>query len=288
VARWLHAQTRLDSLCLAGSAALSPAANARLLRETPFRQVFIPPAAGAAGTAVGCALYGLSELAEKSCAYRWTHDYLGPAPARLEIEAALLDRDDLVIEFLPAMDALCGRMLELLRSGRVLALYQGPAEFGPRALGHRSILADPRHAVMRDWINARVKQREWFHPLAPVVLEERAADWFDLPGPSPFMQFAAPVRAAGAAQLQAVTHVDGTARPQTVGADDDPLLRRLLQGAQRRTGVPVLLNTSFSAADEALVDTPQEAIATFRRLPLHALAMPPFLVTKRNEPELPA
>jgi carbamoyltransferase len=288
VARWLHAQTRLDSLCLAGGAALNPSANARLLRETPFRQVFVPPAPGAAGTALGCALYGLSELAEESCAYRWTHDYLGPAPERLEIEAALLDRDDLVIEFLPAMDALCGRMLEMLRSGRVLALYQGRAEFGPRALGHRSILADPHHAFMRDWINARVKQREWFHPLAPMVLEERAADWFDLPGPSPFMQFAAPVRTDKAAQLQAVTQVDGMARPQTVGADDDPLLRRLLQGAERRTGVPVLLNTSFNAGDEAIVETPQDAIATFRRLPLHALAMPPFLITKRNEPELPA
>jgi carbamoyltransferase len=288
VARWLHAQTRLDSLCFAGGAALNPPAHARLLRETPFRQVFIPPAPGGAGTALGCALYGLSELAGESCAYRWTHDYLGPAPERLEIEAALLDRDDLVIEFLPAMDALCGRMLDLLRSGRVLALYQGPAEFGPRALGHRSILADPRQAFMRDWINARVKQHDWFRPLAPMVLEERAADWFDLPGPSPFMQFAAPVRPDKAAQVPAITGVDGTTRLQTVGADGDPLLRRLLQGFERHTGVPLLLNTAFDAEDEPIVETPQEAVATFRRLPLHALAMPPFLVTKRSEPELPA
>jgi carbamoyltransferase len=288
VARWLHAQTRLDSLCFAGGAALNSAANARLLRETPFRRVFIPPAPGGAGRALGCALYGLSELAGGSCAYRWTHDYLGPPPARLEIEAALRDRDDLVIEFLPAMDALCGRMLELLRGGRVLALYQGSAEFGPRALGHRNILADPRQAFMRDWINARVKQREWFRPLAPVVLEERAADWFDLPGPSPFMQFAAPLHPDKVAQVGAIAHVDGMVRPQTVGADDDPLLRRLLQGVERRTGVPLLLNTAFDAGDEPMVETPQEAVAMFRRLPLHALAMPPFLVTKRKEPELPA
>jgi carbamoyltransferase len=288
VARWLHAQTRLDSLCFAGGTALNCSANERLLRETPFRQVFIPPAPSDAGTALGCALYGLSELAGESCAYRWSHDYLGPAPARLDIEAALLDRDDLAIEFLPAMDALCGRMLDLLGSGRVLGLYQGPSEFGPRALGHRSILADPRQAFTRDWINARVKQREWFRPLAPVVLEERAADWFDLPGPSPFMQFAAPVRPHKAAQVGAITHVDGTARLQTVGADDDPLLRRLLQGFERRTGVPVLLNTSFNGKDEPIVETPQEAVAAFRRMPLHALAMPPFLVIKRSEPELPA
>lgn len=288
VARWLHAQTRLDSLCFAGGTALNCSANERLLRETPFRQVFIPPAPSDAGTALGCALYGLTELAGESCAYRWTHDYLGPVPDRQEIEDALLDRDDLRIELLPTTDLLCGRMLELLRSKRVLGLYQGGSEFGPRALGHRSILADPRQAIMRDWINARVKQREWFRPLAPVVLEERAADWFDLPGPSPFMQFAAPVRPHMAARVPAITHVDGTARLQTVGFDADPLLRRLLQGFEASTGVPVLLNTSFNGKDEPIVETPQEALASFRRMPLHALAMPPFLVTKRNEPELPA
>jgi carbamoyltransferase len=288
VARWLHGQTRLDRLCFAGGTALNCSANERLLRETPFRQVFIPPAPSDAGTALGCALYGLTELAGESCAFRWSHDYLGPAPERQEIEAALLDRDDLNIELLPSMDLLCGRMLELLRSKRVLALYQGPSEFGPRALGHRSILADPRPAAMRDWINAQVKQREWFRPLAPVVLEERAADWFDLPGPSPFMQFAAPVRPHMAPRVPAITHVDGTARLQTVSADDDPLLRRLLQGFEATTGVPVLLNTSFNGKDEPIVETPQEAMASFRRMPLHALAMPPFLITKRNEPELPA
>jgi carbamoyltransferase len=288
VARWLHGQTRLDRLCFAGGTALNCSANERLLRETPFRQVFIPPAPSDAGTALGCALYGLTELAGESCAFRWSHDYLGPAPERQEIEAALLDRDDLNIELLPSLDLLCGRMLELLRSKRVLALYQGPSEFGPRALGHRSILADPRPAAMRDWINAQVKQREWFRPLAPVVLEERAAEWFDLPGPSPFMQFAAPVRPHMAPRVPAITHVDGTARLQTVSADDDPLLRRLLQGFEAATGVPVLLNTSFNGKDEPIVETPQEAMASFRRMPLHALAMPPFLITKRNEPELPA
>ena len=288
VARWLHVQTRLDNLCFAGGTALNCSANERLLRETPFRQIFIPPAPSDAGTALGCALYGLTELAGESCAYRWTHDYLGPVPGREQIEAALLDRDDLHVELLPDMHMLRGRMLGLLRSNRVLGLYQGGSEFGPRALGHRSILADPRQAMMRDWINARVKQREWFRPLAPVVLEEHAADWFDLPGPSPFMQFAAPVRPQMAARVPAITHVDGTARLQTVSSDDDPLLRRLLQGFEAATGVPVLLNTSFNGKDEPIVETPQEALASFRRMPLHALAMPPFLITKRTEPELPA
>jgi len=287
VARWLHGETGLPNLCFAGGTALNCSANERLLRETPFKAVFIPPAPSDAGTALGCAVYGLTEAAHQSGAYRWTQDYLGPVPERSAIDAALLERDDINIEHLPSRDAFCSRMLDHLRSQRVLGLYQGASEFGPRALGHRSILADPRHAVMRDWINAKVKQREWFRPLAPAVLEERAAAWFDLPGPSPFMQFAAPVRPQMAAQVAAITHVDGTARLQTVGAGDDPLLRSLLGGFEARSGVPILLNTSFNGKDEPIVETPLEALATFRRMPLHALAMPPFLITKRVEPELP-
>jgi carbamoyltransferase len=288
VARWLHLETGLPNLCFAGGTALNCSANERLLRETPFKAVFIPPAPSDAGTAIGCALYGLTELARESCAYRWTQDHLGPIHERQEIETALSDRDDLNIEHLPDTGALCKRLLELLLGQRVLGLYQGGSEFGPRALGHRSILADPRRAHMREWINARVKQREWFRPLAPAVLEERAGAWFDLPGPSPFMQFAAPVRPDMMAQVPAITHVDGTARLQTVGADDDPLLRNLLKGFEARTGVPILLNTSFNGKDEPIVETPREALAAFRRMPLHALAIPPFIVSKRVEPELPA
>jgi len=287
VAHWLYRETGLPNLCFAGGTALNCSANERLLRETPFKAVFVPPAPSDAGTALGCAMYGLTEVAGRSGAFRWTQDYLGPVPERSAIDAALLERDDISIEHLPSRDALCSRMLDHLRSQRVLGLYQGASEFGPRALGHRSILADPRHAVMRDWINARVKAREWFRPLAPAVLEERAAAWFDLPVPSPFMQFAAPVRPQMAAQVPAITHVDGTARLQTVSADDDPLLRSLLGGFEARTGVPILLNTSFNGKDEPTVETPLEALAAFRRMPLHALAMPPFLITKRVEPELP-
>jgi carbamoyltransferase len=288
VARWLHAQTGLDHLCFAGGAALNCPANARLLRDTPFKRVFIAPAPGPAGTALGCAVYGLSELAGASCAYRWTQDYLGPVPHLRDIEAALADRDDIRIEHLPDADILCGRMLELLSGRRVLGLYQGPSEFGPRALGHRSILADPRHAGVLDWINTHVRQREWFRPLSAAVLDERAADYFDLPVPSPFMQFAATARAHVAPRMPAVTQVDGSACLQTVGADDDPLLRRLLRGFEAQTGLPVLLNTAFKGKDEPIVETPFDALAAFRRLPLHALAIPPFLVTKRTEPELPA
>jgi carbamoyltransferase len=287
IARWLHAETRMDNLCFAGGTGLNCSANERLLRETPFKRVFIPPAPSDAGTSIGCALYGLTELAGRSCDYRWTNDYLGPEPELAQIEAALADAQDLVVERLRGRDAICERMLDLICAGKVVGLYQGRSEFGPRALGHRSILGNPRNGHIRDWINARVKQREWFRPLAPMVLEERAAEFFDVPGPSPFMQFAAPVHPEMAAVVPAITHVDGTARLQTVGPGDDPLLRALLTGFDARTGVPVLLNTSFNGKDEPIVETPAEAVASFRRMPLHALAMPPFLVKKRIEPELP-
>ncbi len=292
LAHWLYRETGAEHLCFAGGTALNCSANARLLRETPFRRVFLPPAPGDAGTALGCAIYGLAEVAGQRCDFRWSADYLGPPPQLADIEAALKGagkgENAFVIEQPRGRDALCARMLDLLCSGRVVGLYQGRSEFGPRALGHRSILADPRRDCVRDWINARVKGREWFCPLSPVVPEERAPAYFDLSGPSPFMQFAAPVRPEIAPMLPAITHVDGTARLQTVSPSDDPLLRALLAGFEVRTGVPVLLNTSFNGHDEPIVETPFEAVAAFRRMPLHALAMPPFLVTKRREPELPA
>jgi carbamoyltransferase len=286
-ARWLHAATGLENLCFAGGTALNCSANERLLRETPFKRVFIPPAPSDAGTALGCAIYGLAELAGAGCDFRWTNDYLGPEPALSAIEAAVASAPDLIVERVRGRGALCDRMLDLLCANKVVGLYQGRSEFGPRALGHRSILGNPRHGYMRDWINAHVKQREWFRPLAPVVLEERAGEFFDVPGSSPFMQFAAPVRPAIAHLVPAITHVDGTARLQTVGPTDDPLLRALLSGFNARTGVPVLLNTSFNGKDEPIVETPLDAIRSFRRMPLHALAMPPFLLRKHIEPELP-
>ena len=176
-------------------------------------------------------------------------------------------------------------IVDMLAQTKIVALYQGRSEFGPRALGHRSILGDPRHDFVRDWINARVKEREWFRPLAPIVLLEQAERFFDIRRPSPFMQFAAPVHPQAAALIPAVTHVDCTARLQTVGERDDPFLRGLLQAFAARTGVPVLLNTSFNRREEPIVETPAQALETFRRTPMHALAMPPYLVRKRVEPE---
>jgi len=285
IARWLHAQTGAENLCFAGGTGLNCSTNDRLLRETPFQRVFIPPAPSDAGTSLGCAVYGLTELGGMRCDYRWENDYLGPVPHLSDIETALSRADDLVVEHLEQPADLCGRIADLLSATKVVALYHGRSEFGPRALGHRSILGDPRHGYVRDWINARVKEREWFRPLAPVVLLERAEEFFDIRRPSPFMQFAAPVWPKAADIIPAVTHVDCTARLQTVGEQDDPFLRALLKAFEARTGVPVVLNTSFNRKEEPIVETPDQALESFRRTPMHALAMPPYLVRKRIEPD---
>ena len=281
LARWLHERTGLDRLCFAGGTALNCSANDRLLRETPYSEVFIPPAPSDAGTSLGCAVHGYTALLGRPLDWRWTSDFLGPEPRERDIETAL-EADDLVVE---RPSDLVAHVADLLQRGDVVALCQGRSEFGPRALGHRSILADPRQARMRDWINARVKEREWFRPLAPVVLLEHAHRYFDIRRPSPFMQFAAPVLPEAAGAIPAVTHIDGTARLQTVGEHDDAFLRALLQSWAALTGVPVLLNTSFNRKEEPIVETPAQAVHSFRHTPMHALVMPPYVAHKRIAPE---
>ena len=285
VAHWLHQQTGADNLCFAGGTGLNCSANERLLRETPFKRVFIPPAPSDAGTALGCAIYGLTELAGQRCDYRWSNDYLGPQPAMADIEQAVTEAGDMLVERIDNAGELCGRVADLICAGKVVGLFNGRSEFGPRTLGHRSVLGDPRQDSMRDWINDKVKLREWFRPLAPVVLLEHADHYFNVCQASPFMQYAAPVRPEMAGVVPAITHVDCTARLQKVGPDDDPFLRALLHAFNQRTGVPVLLNTSFNGKDEPIVETPTEALDTFRQPPMHPLVMPPFVLRKRVEPE---
>ena len=288
VAHWLHRETGAENLCFAGGTGLNCSANERLLRETPFKRIFIPPAPSDAGTSLGCALYGLTVLAGERCDYRWTNDYMGPEPAAADIEHAVRGADDMLVERIDHAGDLCGGVADLICEGKVVGLFNGRSEFGPRALGHRSILGDPRQGHMRDWINDKVKLREWFRPLAPVVLLEHADEYFNICRPSPFMQYAAPVRPEMAAIVPAITHVDCTARLQTVGPDDDPFLYALLHAFMERTGVPVLLNTSFNGKDEPIVETPAEALDTFRHTPMHALVLPPFVLRKRVEPDAPA
>ena len=284
VAAWLHSQTGAETLCFAGGTALNCVANGRLLRESPFKNVFIPPSPHDGGTAVGCAIYGMTEVLAERNSFLWINDFLGPEPRTASVTQSLDGEKGLRVE---KPSDLLGRMCELLESGRVLGLYQGRSELGPRALGHRSILADPRRAGVRTWINRNVKGRELFRPLAPIVMEEVASQFFDIDRPAPFMQFAADVRPEKREVIPAVTHVDGTARIQTVSERDDAFLYSLLKAFEERTGVGVLLNTSFNGKNEPIVESPQEALECFKSTAIHALVMPPYLIAKEPEPEVP-
>jgi carbamoyltransferase len=287
VTAWLHEQTGLPDLVFAGGTALNCSANGRILRESAFRDVFIPPSAHDGGTAAGCALYGLIEVCGRESGFRWTNDFLGPDPDAAAVEAAVAAaRADgrLVVER-PA--DLTGRAAELLDVGMVVAVHQGRSESGPRALGNRSILGDARHPAMRDFINFRVKGREWFRPLAPLVLAEHASRIFDVDRPVRFMQMAIDVRPEHRAALPAITHVDGTARIQTVEPANTPFLHELLAAFEARTGCPVLINTSLNGKGDPLTEAPADSLAVLTSTEMHALAMPPYLVLKRDAAPVP-
>ncbi len=267
--RHLHRLVPSRNLCLAGGVALNSVMNGRLLREGPFERVFIQPAANDAGTALGAALYqvcGLHGLPRPAGA---EIVFLGPAFDEARCEAAARGAG-LRVERPPDMPA---RAAELLAEGRILGWFQGRMEVGPRALGNRSILADPRSPTMKDTLNHRVKRREAFRPFAPSVLEDHAAAWFADARPSPHMLLVFDVRPERRAEIPAVTHVDGTARVQTVTREANPRYHALLTAFAARTGVPVLLNTSFNVRGEPIVCTPEDAVRCFLGTAMDALVL---------------
>ncbi len=282
---WLHEQTGLDDLVFAGGCALNCTANGRILRESRFGELFIPPSPHDGGTAVGCALYGLVDCLGQDSQFRWTNDFLGPEPDPNDMERAVASLPDGLVVSRP--DELAEAMVGLLKTGRVVGLHEGRSESGPRALGHRSILADASLPDVQDYINSQVKGREWFRPLAPLVLAEHAERIFDVDRPAPFMQYAADVRPEYRAQYPGITHVDGSARLQTVEPINTPFLHRLLTAWYERTGSPVLINTSLNGPGDPLTETPQQSLATLRDTGMHALALPPYLITKADEPPGP-
>ncbi len=283
--RWLHEQTGLDDLVFSGGCGLNCSFNGRLIRESPFRDAFIPPSPHDGGTAVGCAIYGLVDCLGLGSDFRWEDDFLGPDPDPAAVERAVADLPEGLVAERP--DDLVAALVDLLESGRVVALHQGRSESGPRALGNRSILGDPRRPEMQDYINYQVKGREWFRPLAPLVLAEHASRIFDVDRPAPFMQYAADVRPEFREQYPGITHVDGTARLQTVEPVHTPFLHALLAAWSERTGSPVLLNTSLNGPGDPLTETPEQSLATLQSTGMHALALPPYLVRKRDEPPVP-
>lgn len=275
---WLKQATGFDNLCLAGGVALNCVMNSRIRDDGPFRNVWVQPAAGDAGTALGAALWIDSrERKEAAKPEPMEHCYLGPEYSDSEIEDSLR-RFKLPYRRSkrPSEEA-----AELLAQGRVLGWFQGRMEFGPRALGARSILATPTDESVRGVLNC-IKDREDFRPVAPCVIEEKAAEWFFHTGPSPFMLFVSKVRPEKAAQIPAARHVDGTARVQTVNRRRNPLFYDLLRAFERRTGVPVLINTSFNIRGEPIVCSPRDAIAAFATSPLDGLVIGSFLLEKRS------
>jgi len=294
MARHVHTETGEPNLCLAGGVALNCVANGRLLRESPFEQIWIQPAAGDAGGALGAALMAWHEHADQprtpmpSDAMHGS--YLGPFFSETEI-AAFLEKEDIPYEHIGFED-LPERVAALLAEQQVVGWFQGRMEFGPRALGARSILADPRGREVQRLVNLKIKFRESFRPFAPSVLADRAGDCFALDAESPYMLLVAPVRDADVAgagfdrlkhidsAIPAVTHVDGSARVQTVSAATNPLYHRLLKTFEAQTGCPVLVNTSFNVRGEPIVCTPEDAYRCFRRTHMDGLVLGPYLITK--------
>lgn len=276
LAAWLHRETGLDDLCLAGGVALNCSMNGRLLRESPFSRIFVQPAAGDDGIAIGGAMQMHHALTGAPRAFEMRHARYGPA---FDDEAVrqVLERTKTPYE---RPDDLEDRAAELLAGGLILGWHQGRMEFGPRALGGRSILADPTRADMKDLLNRHVKYREEFRPFAPSVLAERAADYFEGCGDSPFMLFVHQVRPERRAEVPAITHIDGTARVQTVTRGADPRYHRLIGRFAARTGIPVVLNTSFNVMGEPIVHTPEDALRCFASTGMDALAIGGFIVHK--------
>jgi carbamoyltransferase len=277
LASWLHARTGEPRLCMAGGVALNCVANSRLWREGPFEEVWVQPAAGDAGTALGAALHVARELGE--AVEPVPGAALGRGFSERELEA-VLTRAGLPFE---RPDDVAEAAAGVLAANGVVAWFEGRSEYGPRALGHRSLLADPRDPANTERLN-EVKGREQFRPVAPMVLEERAAEIFDGPLPSPYMLFTHRVRPHWSARIPAVVHVDGTARIQTVDARREPLVARALRAFERRTGVPVVVNTSLNTAGRPMVDSPRDALECFGSSPIDALVMGPFLVRRAVAP----
>src|SRR3954468_3958041 len=266
----LWERTRVPNLCLAGGVALNAVANGRIRPETPFEELYIQPAAGDSGTAVGAAYAVWNRDLGRPRSFHMEHAYTGPQFDNAAIETAL-SAYDFPHERL-GDDALVAHVAERIEAGDVVGWFQGRMEFGPRALGNRSIVTDPRRHDMKDILNARIKHREPFRPFAPSILAERTGDWYEQDYTSPFMILVYKTKADKRDKIPAVNHVDDTGRLQTVERHVNPRYYRLIEEFEKLTGVPVLLNTSFNE-NEPIVMTPEHAVDTFQKTHMDVLAL---------------
>ncbi len=286
VLRHFKAQTGQNNLCMAGGVALNCSLNGVIRRSRLFDGMFVQPAAGDDGTALGAALFAQKLHDPGYKPQKMAVPLWGPEFGDAEIKQALDDREDCIWTKPDSFDELCQQVAERLASGEVVAWFQGRMEYGPRALGSRSILADPRDPGMRDRINSLVKKREGFRPFAPVVASESARRYFHIAlgdeDTFAHMLYVTQVLPAYRQKLPAITHVDGSARVQTVSEEHNPRLWRLLKAFERVTGLPIVLNTSFNVKGEPIVCTPREALNTFRSAHLDALVLGDYLVEPKR------
>ncbi len=270
--------THTPRLCLAGGCAMNSVANGKIRQRTPFKEVYIQPASSDNGTALGAAYYVWNQILGRERAFVMEHGYWGPAHEEDGILGKL--EDAYIIERFPTPDAVAQATARLIADGNVVGWYQGRMEWGARALGNRSIVADPRRADIRDLINVKIKFREKFRPFAPSVAEEAIDEWFEGAVPDPFMIQVYPVRADKREVIPAVTHVDGSGRLQTVNARINPAYYQLIKHFEALTGVPVILNTSFNE-NEPIVETPAQALDCFLRTKMDAIVLNTTLVRRK-------
>ncbi len=275
LARWLHARTGMKALVMAGGVALNVVANSYVAERGPFEHVWVQPAAGDAGTALGAALYVARAMGDD------VRPMAGAALGRGWSEAELQhELDTANVRYSRPRD-IAEAVADVIAADGIVAWFQGRSEYGPRALGHRSLLANPRHADTLRRLND-VKGREQFRPVAPMTLLEKAPQYFTGPFPSPYMLFVHTVKPGWEDRLRAVMHVDGTARVQTVDRAEEPLVARMLDEVERRTGIPVVVNTSLNTAGRPMVDSPRDALECFGSAPVDALALGPFLLARET------
>ena len=284
--RGLHEMTGEENLCMAGGVAFNSVMNGRIMTESPFKNYFVQPAAGDAGCSLGAALMVHHQLLKQPRKFKMEHAYYGPGFSSSECAEAL-KKAGLQFETLND-DEMCSRVAKMLADGAILGWFQGRMEFGPRALGNRSFIADPRRADMRELLNHKVKLREWFRPLAPSMKEEVSAEIFGKPHHDPFMITVLHVAEEQRERFPAVVHVDGTARPQTVSRKTNPRYWQLINEFEKLTGCPMVLNTSFNI-QEPIVCTPEDAIRTFQSASFDALVLENHLVLRaaKNSPAIP-
>lgn len=285
MANHIHKKTKQQNLCLCGGVALNGVANNRILKEGPFENLHIPPSPGDAGSSIGCAMYGNYSYLKNTRKIETdkdmlvsNHVYVGPYFSEQEVKDFLEKYKIPYQKF--EKNELLTKTVDLIIDQNVVGWYQGRMEWGPRALGNRSILADPRNENMKDVLNEKIKHRESFRPFAPSILEEFASEYFELEVPSPFMLLVAKVKKPDV--IPAVTHVDGTGRIQTVSKKSNPLYYELIKEFYAKTNVPVLINTSMNVRGEPIVNTPEQAFSMMLKTDMDALVMGNYLITKSD------